>query len=219
MKKQFIAGLALLGALPVLQASIFYQGTAVSRGTDLGAVANATIVDGNPASITVNSMTLSGVDVSLANITVSLNISGGMNNGLYGYLIAPNGATVTLLNQPGYAVNGFGATGAGMNLTLSDAGGANIQNETSGSILSGTFVAYGSLATFNGANPNGIWSLYFSDTVAGGGDATLNGWSLDITAVPEPVNVALGVFCGLVAITVAGRKFLARRPADASRVN
>jgi hypothetical protein len=28
----------------------------------------------------------------------------------------------------------------------------------------------------------------------------LNSWSLGITAVPEPVNVALGVFGGLFAI-------------------
>jgi hypothetical protein len=26
----------------------------------------------------------------------------------------------------------------------------------------------------------------------------LNGWTLDITAVPEPVNVALGVFAALL---------------------
>jgi hypothetical protein len=36
--------------------------------------------------------------------------------------------------------------------------------------------------------------------VQGGGTATLNSWSLDITAVPEPVNVALGCFAGLFLV-------------------
>jgi subtilisin-like proprotein convertase family protein len=42
-----------------------------------------------------------------------------------------------------------------------------------------------SLATFNTANPNGTWSLFVADYVAG--DAgTIGGWSLRITTVPEP---------------------------------
>ena len=143
-----------------------------------------------------------GLGSSLSSLTVTLNISGGMNNGLYAYLVGPGPAgstTVILMNQPGYAVDGFGATGAGMNITLSDAGSSSIQDVTSGSVLSGTYQADGSLSGFNGGDPNGTWTLYFSDTIAGGGNATLNGWSLDITAVPEPVNVALGMF-GVVLV-------------------
>jgi hypothetical protein len=34
---------------------------------------------------------------------------------------------------------------------------------------------------------------------------TLNGWSLDITAVPEPVNVALGIFAGLAGVVGLAR--------------
>jgi len=34
-------------------------------------------------------------------------------------------------------------------------------------------------------------------------NATLNGWSLDITAVPEPVNVALVVFA-VVLVSAGG---------------
>ena len=104
----------------------------------------------------------------------------------------------------------FGATGAGMNITLSDAGSTSIQNETSGSLLSGTYQAAGSLSGFNGSDPNGTWTLYFSDTIAGGGNATLNGWSLDITAVPEPINVALAIFGSLM---FAGGVVCARRKA------
>ncbi len=35
----------------------------------------------------------------------------------------------------------------------------------------------------------------------GGGESTITSWSLDlITAVPEPINVALGVFGGLLVV-------------------
>jgi subtilisin-like proprotein convertase family protein len=204
MKKLFLSGVCFLGMLSA-HATIYYQGS-MSGDVNLGSVANNTIVDGNPANLTVNTMTLSGAEVSLSSLTVSLNISGGMNNGLYGYLVAPNGAAVTLLNRPGYAVDGFGATGSGMQIALVTSGGANgdIQAMTSGSFLGGgSYPQYNSAASFsslNGINPNGVWTLYFSDTLTGGGDATLNGWSLDITAVPEPVNLALVGFLGFMAM-------------------
>jgi hypothetical protein len=34
----------------------------------------------------------------------------------------------------------------------------------------------------------------------GSGPSTLVSWSLDITAVPEPVNVALGIFAGVLVV-------------------
>ena len=204
MKKKILVGLVLLGSLTAGQAALYVQGTGVGSGADMGAVANPTIVDGNPAIVVANTMTLSGLGSSLSSFTVTLNISGGYNNGIYAYLV--NGATtVTLMNQPGYAANGFGATGAGMNITLQDGSTehGSIQSEISGSVLSGTYNAEGNLSDFNGINPNSSWTLYFSDTLAGGGDATLNGWSLDITAVPEPVNVALVVFA-VVLVSAGG---------------
>ncbi|HEX9048353.1 MAG TPA: proprotein convertase P-domain-containing protein, partial [Verrucomicrobiae bacterium] len=195
MKNIFMAGL-LCGTLISARASLFIQGATGQSGASVGSIQNATIVDGNPSYLIANTMDLTsaGLGSVLASITVTLNISGGMNNGLYAYLVAPDGTTVTLMNQPGVGVDGFGATGAGMNITLADAGATGIQNVTSGSALSGTYSAAGSLSGFNGVNPNGAWTIYFADTISGGGDATLNGWSLDITTVPEPVNVALGLF-------------------------
>ncbi len=204
MKKQLLIGLVLVGTLATGRATLYYQGTGVTGDVSEGGVANSTIVDGNPALVIANTMDLSsaGLGSSLSSLTVTLNISGGVNNGLYAYLVGPGpsgSTTVILMNQPGYVANGIGATGAGMNITLQDTGAANgsIQSETGSSVLSGTYSAAGSLSGFNGGNPNGSWTLYFADTIAGGGNATLNGWSLDITPVPEPVNVALAVFGGL----------------------
>ena len=58
-----------------------------------------------------------------------------------------------------------------------------------------TTPTYGSgLSTaFNGQNPNGAWTLFFADGVTGD-ETTVTGWSLSITAVPEPVTMALGLF-------------------------
>jgi hypothetical protein len=49
-------------------------------------------------------------------------------------------------------------------------------------------------ASFNDANANGNWTLFFADMSAGGGNSQLVSWELDITAVPEPVITALVLF-------------------------
>jgi hypothetical protein len=45
-------------------------------------------------------------------------------------------------------------------------------------------------------NPNGTWTLFVAD-VSGGSISTINGWSLEIIPVPEPINVALGIFAAV----------------------
>jgi hypothetical protein len=55
------------------------------------------------------------------------------------------------------------------------------------------------LANFNTLNPNSIWALNLWDINNSGIENSLVSWTLDITAVPEPVNVALGLFAGLFA--------------------
>lgn len=162
------------------------------------------IPDGNPNGVAfTGTYDQATVGFTVSSLTISLNISGGYNGDLYAYLVAPNGALVVLLNQPGVAVNGFGASGAGMNITFQDVGAANgnIENVTSGSVLSGSYNAAESLSGFNGSLADGTWTLFFADMASGGGTSTLNSWSLGVTAVPEPVNVALGAFAGLFALT------------------
>ena len=53
------------------------------------------------------------------------------------------------------------------------------------------------LAAFNGLNPNGDWTIFFRDASLVD-VSTLNGWSVGVTPVPEPVNLALGVSAGLL---------------------
>ena len=136
---------------------------------------------------------------TVSGLTVSLDISGGYNGNLYAYLVAPNGTMVLLLNQPGVSLgNPFGYAGSGFNITLSDSASGSIQTtpETPGSIFGSglDYQAAGSLSGFNGSSADGAWTLFFADETAGGGQAMLNGWSLNITAVPEPANIALVIF-------------------------
>ena len=163
-----------------------------------------TIPDGNPVGVSFTG-TYDGAasGATVGSLTVSLSISGGYNGNLYSYLVAPNGTMVMLLNQPGVTgSNPFGYAGSGLNVTLTDAttiGGnpvTGIQTtaETPGQLFSGTYNAAGTLGTFNNSSANGEWTLFFADMTAGGGQSQLTGWSLGITAVPEPVNVAMAIF-------------------------
>ncbi|HEX9046877.1 MAG TPA: hypothetical protein VF988_07605 [Verrucomicrobiae bacterium] len=224
MKRLILTAVILFQILATAQASLFIQGSMPGQsGASIGSIQNATILDGNLTAVTVNAMDLSSAALgsSLVSLTVSLNITGGMNNGLYGWLVAPNGATVTLMNQPGYAVDGYGATGPGMQIALVGSGGANgdIQSVTSGFFLGGTsYPTYNAAVDFSGLtgiNPNGVWTIYFSDTISGGGDSTLAGWSLNISSVPEPVNVALGSF-GVLFVVAGASRFFSRKEADSA---
>ncbi len=210
--------LLFLGTAWTASSSIYYQGTVSGGGMSSGVgTMNTTITDGNSIG-TMNQIAISGFSLSAgqtADIQVTLNVSGGVNSDLYAYL-SYNGSSVVLLNRIGVSSgNVFGDSGSGLNsVVLSDAGSANIHTLTGSSVVSGTYKPdgnnispLGSAATFNanggsqtldaafgGMSPNGTWTLYFADVVAGGGNETLNGWNLDITAVPEPVNMALVIF-------------------------
>jgi subtilisin-like proprotein convertase family protein len=202
MKKQI-----LLGTMTVLLAVASARGTLY---TETFSGVNASIPDGNPVGVTISgSVSDIPSGMTVGGLTVGLNISGGYNGDLYAYLVAPNGTLVMLMNQPGVGVNGYGASGAGMNITLSDAGGTSIQNETSGSVLGGSYSAAGSLSGFNGSAADGTWTLYFADLSNGGGTSELNSWSLGITAVPEPVTLALVVFVAML-LAMAGLRWARR---------
>jgi hypothetical protein len=226
---------ALLVATLSAQATLYYQGSGVGSGTDLGAVVNGTITDGNLIG-TVNQMSLSGLGSELTGLSVTLNLSGGYNGDLYGYLTY-NGTMVVLLNRIGVSSsNPYGNNTSGMTVTFSDASGGgdiHLQTGTLGSSyqadrrtvsplgLPATFDASptgSTLGAFNSVNPNGTWTLFLADVAGGGGNATLVGWGVDITAVPEPTTWAL-----LATGTLAGGAVLVRRRAGlrklAARIN
>ncbi len=218
----------MLGARITAQAGIFYNygGPAYD------------IPDGNLAGA-YSQITVSGANFPLSDISVNINVSGGYNGDLYAYL-THNGLLVPLLNRIGVSGNNaFGTSGAGMNVTLSDASGFNGNIHAAGNdVLSGTWQPDGQAisplsspssfsptggsltldGTFQNLDPDGTWTLFFADVSAGGGQATLNGWSLNITTVPEPVSAALVCFAGVILLVTLLRsrrlRQLFRRPSD-----
>jgi hypothetical protein len=136
---------------------------------------------------------------------------------------------VTLLNRGGVsASSAFGYSDSGFDITLSSSAANNIhsyQNYSpvySGGQLTGTWQPDGNnisplspaasfnanpsgtgLNAFNGLSPDGTWTLFMAGVVAGGGSPMVVSYGLNITTVPEPVNMALGIFgamAGMVAL-------------------
>ena len=130
----------LIGTLTLLLAVASAQATLTVSQTFSPGV---TIPAGNPVGVeSTGIFTAAPAGDVVVGISVDLNISGGYNGNLAAYLVAPNGTTVMLLDQPGVSVDGFGASSSGMNVTLSDAGSTSIQNVTGGSgTLTGIYQA------------------------------------------------------------------------------
>ena len=124
--------------------------------------------------------------VYITALTLNFSLQGGASSDLSGYLRLGNGSS-----SPSYDLTDLirGAT----------------LNAGSGTPYSIDFTTSAFQSTFNGLNPNNTWTLFFADTV-NGDQTTVNGWSLDITAVPEPVNVALGLFVAML-LALAGLRW------------
>ena len=213
MKKFILITSLCLGAALTAPATLYSSTYSFENGVN--------IPDGN-VSPWSDTRTLSGIaEPSIATVSVWLNVSGGFNGDLYGYL-SYNGMLVPLLNRAGVGTgNAFGYADAGLNVKFTDTADNNIHfyQAVWGSIAGGAtwqpdvrtinpvtsspsaFDAPGTvtLGAFSGMNPNGDWTLVLADVSSGGGQATVQSWGLDIAAVPEPVHIALGVFGGLFA--------------------
>lgn len=210
MKTRVLIELLALAAVLPASAALYTSSAGYVNGS--GTSLNLGIPDANPSGIS-SSMAVSTLpDNTINNVTVTLNVSGGWNGDLYVYL-SYNGTLVTLLNRVGTSATStgnpvqdtFGFSTSGFNnITLADGSASsihNVQNPVSGTAYSPDS---GSLASFDGMNPNGTWTIFFAD-LSSGNTSTLQGWSLDITAVPEPVNMALTIFGGVVGVSIIVR--------------
>jgi subtilisin-like proprotein convertase family protein len=162
-------------------------------------------------------LTAPGLD-RIESVTMQLEIDGGWNGDLYGYLVH-DGKLAVLLNRPGKSLANPGGSGSsGMNVTFSDlaAGDIHLTLPDSG-VPTGFFRPDGRLtdplatldtdartallSVFTNENPNGVWTLFLADQ--GPGDtAILKSWSLAVTAVPEPsaaLMIGVAVMLGAVS--------------------
>jgi hypothetical protein len=203
--------------LAVLALSIVTTQGAITTFYSSGANNNIVIPDDNPTGIS-SGIGVSGIGSVLNGLTLTINVSSGFNGDLLCYLNYGS-SSVALLNRIGSTgINPFGSATAGFtSFTFSDSGSAQSTITASSGSLSGIYQAAGGAGaidtTFGGVNPNGDWTISFFDMASGGGSSpsTLNNWSLSIDAVPEPVNVALGVFAGLGLIIIVGRSLWRKR--------
>jgi subtilisin-like proprotein convertase family protein len=153
-------------------------------------------------------------------VTMQLELDGGWNGDLYGYL-AHDGNLSVLLNRPGKTqANPAGSGSSGLSVTFADLALSDIHLALSDSgVPTGYFQPDGRLtdpadaldtdartallSVFTNTDPNGTWTLFLADQ--GPGDTTtLKSWALSVTAVPEPSALLL---CGVgAAVVVASRR-------------
>ena len=213
-----------------VQAAISYDSGQINLNTTIPTteITQSTFTFSGPTSLTIDP----------GSVRINLNISGGAVGDLFVQLIDPSGNHESiLLNRVGLTVGQpAGYANAGFQGWLYDSAlGGNIHGN-GGSYVPGASQLTGALApdgrsiasnssgvafdsnspsrmlsVFDGINPNGTWTLkFFDDVSGGGGDSIINSWQLQLTAVPEPTNVALGVFGVVFAGVAVGRRLRVR---------
>ena len=229
MKTLILLASLSLGVAGSASAAVDYSATYNSGFENSG-----NITDGN-SSPWSDTRTVSGIsEAAIGSVSIVVNISGGYNGDLYGYL-SHAGVLIPLLNRVGTGnSSAFGYGDSGLNVTFTDAGVNNIhtyQSVSGYSITGGAtwqpdgrtinpvtsapsaYDAAGTttFANLAGLSPNGDWTLVFADLSAGGGQAQVLSWGVNITAVPEPINVALGVFGAVFTGVAVVRRRRARK--------
>lgn len=193
------------------QTSATGLGLAIPDNSSVG-VAHELSISGGAALITHVELTLNivsrnGAPMFNGDIFATLTHEGG-------YSVLLNRAGRRDGNESGYGDNGFvlrfsdsaAADVHTYRLTLNGNHFVPLSNLNPGSPLTGTWQPDGrtadpglvvvdsprtaGLSDFNGLSPNGLWTLFVAD-LGTGGSAQLEGWSLELTSVPEPEQGAL----------------------------
>jgi hypothetical protein len=199
MKRTLLLLAGIMAGAVAAPATVFVAGW--TNGVNATFASGGVVPDNSPSGWT-DSRTLTTApagSIAANSLGVNLQLTGGWNGDLFAYLVNGSGFVV-LLDRVGVGESGVGASGysgAGMNVTLANSGTTSIHAAGNGLITGAwlpdaanagvlTAANSGSLAGFDGLNPNSTWSLFIAD-LSGGGVSTVQSWGLqmDIVAVPE----------------------------------
>lgn len=185
------------------------------------------IPDGNPAGWW-DARTITIPEPQILEVKVTLEISGGFNGDLYGYLMHGSGFAV-LLNRPGRTSGDlFGYADAGFRVIFSDTAtettdfhfyqtvsGYNITSGTEWrpdgravdpATVNGSESRTALLGSLAGPSTPGTWTLFLAD-LALGEQSQLVRWGVSINAVPEPTTWTLGTLWALVVAAYSRRRW------------
>ena len=168
----------------------YESGTTTTSASPALAIPDATASTNAPSRVTTN-LFVSTAQARVTSVSVNLNISHSYMGDVGITLISPHGIRVPLLQNLG----GLNASGAGVNLTLSDSATSYIQNNSNTTgVLTGTYKPESPLAAAVNEFGAGTWQLEARDYAAGG-TGTINSWSLTISyADPSVTTFSSGGF-------------------------
>jgi len=190
------------------------------------------VPDGNPNGVS-STINVSGLFGTIADLSVTLNMTNGYNGDIYGYLYnSSSGGFAVLLNRVGvqgvdsfcYGDSGFHVTftlatnnihyyrdqsysldGDGALLGNWGVDGRNIDPATNSATL-GSTPPTALLDSFLNTNPNGDWTLFLAD-MSSGYDSYWQDWQINLVTVPEPSTISI------LGIAIAAAVYVRRRSA------
>ncbi len=135
---------------------------------------------------TTSTISFNGVGGAVTDVNVKLNITHTYVGDMVISLINPAGTKVTLFSNINIAGPNF------IDTVFDDQATTPISSGTAP--FTGSFLPNGFLGAFNGAVPNGTWTLSISD-IGPGDTGTLNGWTVFLTTgEPTVTSAANGVY-------------------------
>jgi subtilisin-like proprotein convertase family protein len=192
----------ILTLLAVALLALPAAATLFSTNWSSGFVNGTTVPDHNLSGWT-DTRSLLGLEGTIQDISVTLDLAGGWNGDLYAYLVHGDGFSV-LLDRVGHPASSYGYGDTGFNVTLGLTGNPIESYQSypptfngSGQLL-GEWAAQSGLDSFLGLDPNGTWSLFLAD-YSGGGVTTVTSWGLElnIVAVPEVETWVAAALAGM----------------------
>jgi subtilisin-like proprotein convertase family protein len=176
----------------------------------------AAVPDNNLSGLANSQTVAASGTLNPGSLLVSVALTGGWNGDLYAYLVHGSGFAV-LLDRVGPGTYGYST--AGMDVWLTDGAGVGNIDSTPAPFSASSAAPYsrtgyaGSLASFDGLNVNGTWTLFVAD-LSGGSVSTLQSWGLemDIVAVPEVETWVAAVLAGLFGAYWLNRQVFGAKP-------